>query len=203
MIGVRKFIIHLVIPVAVIFTCFLSMSFVNAQDEQDVTDFQITMFSSHAKYYLTPNPTFIVEIENTGSRDFVPRGAIELTDPFGTVQAYTLRVNDGMKTIRPGEKYSETLSWNDKTVSKILPPIGRYKANLELYDSFDHDAENTANTTFTVVPLQYIGVLIIFADIFIVFAVIQVRRWISLRNFKPGPKTVVIFRKSKKSKAKK
>jgi hypothetical protein len=171
---------------------------VYAAEPKEKDAIKILTFTTDHRYFITARPTFIVVVHNDTTDPIVPRGVIEIVDPEGIVQSHTITLNDELALLSPGQEFSYQLGWNDKAVSSIFPPLGKYHAKLIVYDAFDTEVSSVSESEFVVIPLQYVGAVLIFGDIFVLGIAYLAIKWVKNKRRKPAQRTVVIFKPSKK-----
>lgn len=125
-----------------------------------VSSGRINLFSSVPSVVFTPHVTFNIDFENTGQTYMHPRGKIHIFDRKGMYLSDTPTVNDDYEILLQGKDLTEEVRWNIKDPKGIMPPFGKYKAILEIYHNPDQGKNSLAETTFFVIPLWSILILI-------------------------------------------
>lgn len=165
-------------------TQLLYLSIADVKGESTQKQLEIRDFSVNKGFLTRSKVQFNIEMRNSGEVHIQPRGAIYVFDPKGIRQQNITRVNDKMVYVLPGQVMSEYLMWEDDTVSKYFPPIGRYRAVLEVYLDESQREKLQEEVTFYVLPGQYIvyGFLILLLLILGFIIVYRRRKLRSDRN---------------------
>lgn len=129
------------------------------------------------KYFLfTSDIELFAEVQNVGDLHFRPRGNIVVYDPKGVRQSNLLTFNDKMIYLLPDQALSESFSWEDETLNKIFPPIGKYRAVFELYLEEDREQKLQSEISFFVFPIQYLIIAILLLVV-VCYGVFRFVRW--------------------------
>ncbi len=148
--------------------------------EYAISSGRINMFSSLKSLVFTPQVTFSANFENTGQTYIHPRGRIHIYDRGGMHLSDTPTVNDEYRILMQGQDLGEELIWNIKDTGGILPPFGKYRAVLEIYHNPDQKEVSRAETTFYVVPLW--SILILLGIVLFVIGMFFIGRYLK-RNY--------------------
>lgn len=130
-------------------------------------------FSTKKLVYGTPDASFSLKVENLGNVLVRPHGVIEISDMFGK-QVGDVRVNDSVAAVFPGETRTFSADWKYDGFA-----LGRYQAVASLAYGEDAKKTITATTSFWVLPLKLLAIVIgsLLAAVLILY--IGVRRYIS------------------------
>ena len=133
---------------------------------------EIREFSTDKGLYQSPSVTFKATIADTGNVLLRPRGPIDITNMFGQ-KVGTIVMNDANAGIFPGQERSFTANWNGGGFM-----MGRFDAVLAL--SYGTDAQKTISqqTSFWVIPVGPILIVIASILFFILIFVWAVRAYI-------------------------
>ncbi|MCA9385172.1 hypothetical protein KC717_00830 [Candidatus Dojkabacteria bacterium] len=131
---------------------------------------EILDFSSKGFIHLTPQALFTTTIRNKSKTHIKPIGSITIYDPKGIRQSNTVLINEKFEHLLPEKQITEIHKWKDETINNTLfPPIGTYKAKLELYleDSRNNIPIATSVKSFYVLPYHYIFYITLLAGVIV------------------------------------
>lgn len=141
---------------------------------------RITTFEVNKRVVLYPNASFNLNFENTGGTFIHPRGKIHIYDRNGMHLSETPTINDKFIYLIQGQKLQEILQWQPQYKFQIIPDFGKYTAVAEIYHNIDQAEVSRSETSFYVIPVWHI--LVIIAPILVIALVLVIVREIRRRR---------------------
>lgn len=161
----------------------------------------IRQFSTDNYIYGSPDVTFNIKIENSGTTLIRPIGIFQITNMFGREVSSDLRFNDSQAGVFPGNTRDYITEWKGKP-----PGFGRYQARVSVqYGETGAKQTITSTVTFWILPMNIIlPSLGILAALFLISYVgvrLYVQRQLAFYTATAGNRRLVQRRKQSHSSA--
>jgi len=158
----------------------LYLSVMDEKEEEAQRKIYLKGFGINKKLLFKPELEFTAKIQNVGDLHARPRGTIEIYDPRGTRQKEVLTINDKLIYLLPSQVLEENFEWKDTTLNSFFPPIGNYKAVLNVIIEEDRSQIISSELEFFVFPIIYLfyGCISLSSIILLIVFINKVKRGI-------------------------